>query len=168
MNKTSLGEDPQIWLLTSESSPEVRLRAGFSICFRVSLKEVRLTKTFSYTVTTLTTQTRITVDIFDGNRRHVATLHFFRLDFCVVTALRSWFLHYCSLHPPSSVQGLHPSEEHLKANYVQIWRLLQMLLLLPVFGGCTAMILRGLIYPKILCAPEKEEIKERKRRHRVA
>ena len=62
--------------------------------------------------------------------------------------------------------GLHPSEEHLKANYVTTPRegcpslkLLQMLLLLPVFGGCTATILRGLTYPKILCAPEKEERK---------
>ena len=42
---------------------------------------------------------------------------------------------------------------------VPIWRLLQMLLLLPVSGGCTATIHRGLTYPKILCAPEKEERK---------
>ena len=46
-------------------------------------------------------------------------------------------------------------------------RLIQTLLLLPVFGGCTATILRGLTYPKILCVPEKEK-KERKWRHRVA
>uniref|UniRef100_A0A671YNV9 REST corepressor 1 n=1 Tax=Sparus aurata TaxID=8175 RepID=A0A671YNV9_SPAAU len=38
-------------------------------------------------------------------------------------------------------------------------KLLQMLLLLPVSGGCTAMILCGLTYPKSLCAPEKEERK---------
>ena len=35
----------------------------------------------------------------------------------------------------------------------------QMLLLFPVFGGCTATILRGLTYPKILCTPEKEDRK---------
>ena len=65
-----------------------------------------------------------------------------------------------------SVQDLHPSEEHLKANYVTTQRevcpslkLLQMLLLLPVSGGRTATILRGLTYPKILCVPEKEERK---------
>ena len=55
--------------------------------------------------------------------------------------------------------GLHPSEEHLKA--VPVWRLLQMLLLLHLLGGCTATILRGLTYPKVLCMPEKK--KERKR-----
>ena len=50
-------------------------------------------------------------------------------------------------------------KEHLKANYVTTPRkgCLQMLLLSPVFGGCTAMIHRGLTYPKFLCAPEKEE-----------
>ena len=32
-----------------------------------------------------------------------------------------------------------------------------MLLLFHVFGGCTATILRGLTYPKILCTPIKEE-----------
>ena len=32
-------------------------------------------------------------------------------------------------------------------------------LLLPLFGGCTATILHGLTYPKILCMPEKEERK---------
>ena len=42
---------------------------------------------------------------------------------------------------------------------VPIRRLLQMLLLLPVSGGRTATILRGLTYPKILCAPEEEERK---------
>ena len=46
-----------------------------------------------------------------------------------------------------SVQGLHPSEEHFKANYVTT----------PLSGGCTATIRRGLTYPKILCTPEKEE-----------
>ena len=40
-----------------------------------------------------------------------------------------------------------------------------MLLLFHVFGGCTATILRGLTYPKILCTPAKEE---RKWRHHVA
>ena len=40
---------------------------------------------------------------------------------------------------------------------VPIWRLLQMLLLFPVFGGRTTTILRGLTYPKILCVHEKEE-----------
>ena len=62
--------------------------------------------------------------------------------------------------------GLRPSEEHLKANYVTTphevchnLKLLQMLLLLPVSAGCTATILRGLTYPKILCTFEKEERK---------
>ena len=32
-------------------------------------------------------------------------------------------------------------------------------LLFPLFGGCMATILHGLTYPKILCAPEKEERK---------
>ena len=37
-------------------------------------------------------------------------------------------------------------------------------LLFPLFGGCTATILCGLPYPKILCAPEKgERKKERKK-----
>ena len=56
--------------------------------------------------------------------------------------------------------------ERLKSNYVTTphetcpsLKLLQMLLLLPVSGGRTATILRGLTYPKILCAPEKEERK---------
>ena len=33
----------------------------------------------------------------------------------------------------------------------------QMLLLFPLFGGCTAAILCGRTYSKILCTPEKEE-----------
>ena len=44
-----------------------------------------------------------------------------------------------------------------RAKAVLIRRLLQMLFLFPVFGGCTATILRGLTCPKILCVPEKEE-----------
>ena len=48
---------------------------------------------------------------------------------------------------------------HLKANFVPIQRLLQMQPSFPVFGGCTATILGGLTYPKILCAPKKEERK---------
>ena len=72
-----------------------------------------------------------------------------------------------------SIQGLHPSEEHLKANYVTTPREgcpnskappnagHKCGLLLPVTGGCTATILRGLTYPKILCVPEEEhEIKK--------
>ena len=62
--------------------------------------------------------------------------------------------------------GLHPSEEHLKDNYITMQRevcpslkLLQMLLLLPVSGGRTATILRGLTYPKILFVAKKEERK---------
>ena len=54
--------------------------------------------------------------------------------------------------------GLHPSEEHLKANYITTpcevclsLKLLQRLLLLPVSGGRTATIPRALTYPKILC-----------------
>ena len=58
-----------------------------------------------------------------------------------------------------TVQGLHPTEEHLKDDYVTtpVPTLLQMLLLLPVSAGRTATILRSLTYPKILCTPEKEE-----------
>ena len=41
-------------------------------------------------------------------------------------------------------------------------------LLFPVFGGRTATILRGLIYPKILCVPERGERKREKRWHCVA
>ena len=33
------------------------------------------------------------------------------------------------------------------------------LLLFPLFGGCTATVLHGLTYAKILCAPKKEERK---------
>ena len=43
----------------------------------------------------------------------------------------------------------------------------EILPLVPVFGGCTATILRGLTYPRILCAPETDE-RKRKWRHRVA
>ena len=50
------------------------------------------------------------------------------------------------------------SSEHLRANYVTT-SLLQMLLF-PVFGGCTATILCGLIYPKMLFMPEKQERKK--------
>ena len=39
-------------------------------------------------------------------------------------------------------------QHHMKS--VPVWRLLQRLLLLPVSGGCTATILRGLTYPKSL------------------
>ena len=68
-----------------------------------------------------------------------------------------------------SIKGLHPLEEHLKANYVTKLSKSegssrcspQMLLLLPVFGGCTAAILCGLTYPKILCAPQKEDRREK-------
>ena len=56
-----------------------------------------------------------------------------------------------------SIQGLHPSEEHFERRTKALQ--IQMLLLFPVFGGCTATILRGLTYPKILCTPEKEERK---------
>ena len=49
------------------------------------------------------------------------------------------------------------TQRHVKA--VPIWRLLQMLLLSPVFGGCTATILHDLTYPQILCMPEKVERK---------
>ena len=55
-----------------------------------------------------------------------------------------WRLQITSLH-------------HMKS--VPVWRLLQRLLLLPVSGGCTSTILRGLTYPKILCTPKKEERK---------
>ena len=67
------------------------------------------------------------------------------------------------LCPPSCLlQGLHPSEEHLNANYVTTLRegcpnlkaptnaAHKCGLLFPVFGGCTATILRGLTYPNIL------------------
>ena len=62
---------------------------------------------------------------------------------------------------------------HLKANYVTTLREgcpssrappnapRKCGLLLPLFGGCTATILRGLTYPKILCAPKKEERKRK-------
>uniref|UniRef100_A0A671WS01 Protein-lysine N-trimethyltransferase SMYD5 n=1 Tax=Sparus aurata TaxID=8175 RepID=A0A671WS01_SPAAU len=36
-----------------------------------------------------------------------------------------------------------------------------MLLLFPLFGGCTATIIRGLTHPKILCAPEKKKEREK-------
>ena len=67
-----------------------------------------------------------------------------------------------------SIQGLHPSEEHLKANYVTMLRegcpsskappnaAHRCGLLFPLFGGCTATILCGLTYPKILCMPERK------------
>ena len=42
------------------------------------------------------------------------------------------------------------------AKDVPVWRLL---LLFCLFGGCTATILHGFTYPKILCAPIKEERK---------
>ena len=48
-------------------------------------------------------------------------------------------------------------EGQLRHNAVR--RLFQMLLLSPLFGGCTATIPRGLTYPKILCTPKKEERK---------
>ena len=50
-----------------------------------------------------------------------------------------------------SIQGLHRSEEHLKANYVTT--------LCKGSSKCTAAVLRGLTYPKILCATIKEERK---------
>ena len=69
----------------------------------------------------------------------------------------------CSLSP-----DLHPSEEHLKADYITTLREVCPGLnppdapSSPVSGGCTATILRGLTYPKILCTAKKEE---RKREH---
>ena len=73
-----------------------------------------------------------------------------------------------------TIQGLHPSEEHLKANYITTPRegcpnlqgsskcSQQMLLLFPLFEGCTATIIHGLTYAKILCEPQKRRKKERK------
>ena len=60
-------------------------------------------------------------------------------------------------------------EEHLKANYVTTPRkgcpnlkappdaAHKCVFLFSLFGGCTATILHGLTYPKILRAPDKEE-----------
>ena len=63
-----------------------------------------------------------------------------------------------------SIQGLYPLEEHLKANYVTTPHKgcrnppnAALNLLFPLFGGWTATFLCGLTYPKIICAPEKEE-----------
>ena len=36
-----------------------------------------------------------------------------------------------------------------------------MLLLFPLFGGCTATVLRGLTYSKILCTPKKMKESEK-------
>ena len=62
-----------------------------------------------------------------------------------------------------SVQALHPSEEHLKANYVTTPREgcpNQKAPSFPVCGGwCTATILCGLTYPTILCVPKKDKRK---------
>ena len=48
-----------------------------------------------------------------------------------------------------------PITSQCHATAVPIWRLLQMLVLFPDFGGCTAVIL----LPRYLCAPKKEERK---------
>ena len=50
-----------------------------------------------------------------------------------------------------SIQGLPRSEATLEGHLCHnaVRRLLQMLLLFPLFGGCTATVLRGLTYPKI-------------------
>ena len=83
---------------------------------------------------------------------------FFWTDFQPKTKLKQLQNCLCKDACCVSIQGLHPSEEHLKANYIT-WRLSQsegsskcvpqMLLLFPHFGGCTATILHGLTYPKI-------------------
>ena len=68
-----------------------------------------------------------------------------------------------------SIQGLHHSEERLKANYVTTpckgcpnSKALpnaahKRILLFPFFGECTTTVLLGLTHPKILCMSEKEE-----------
>ena len=80
-------------------------------------------------------------------------------------AIVVWSHHCCCV----SVQGLHPLEAafegQLHHNATQRLSRIegsskcspQMLLLFPLFGGCTATILRGLTYPNILCASKKEE-----------
>ena len=73
-----------------------------------------------------------------------------------------------------SIQALHPSEEHLiegQLRHNAARRLSQFKgtskctpqcgLLFPVFRGCTATILHGLPYPRILCTPEKQERKNK-------
>ena len=87
-----------------------------------------------------------------------------RLSTCTSTSSLVWFVCRPVLFPPSfavsqfrvcilqrSIWRPIMSQHRLKA--VPIRRLLQTLLLFPVFGGCTATILRCLTYPKILCAP---------------
>ena len=67
-----------------------------------------------------------------------------------------------------SIQSLHPSEAAFEGQlrHYAAWRLSQFegsikcSPLFPLFGGCTATILHGLTYSKILCAPEKEERKK--------
>ena len=64
-----------------------------------------------------------------------------------------------------SLQGLHPSEATSEGQLCdKTVRKLSPFkgyykcgLPFPLFGGCTVTILRGLTYPKILCAPKKEE-----------
>ena len=67
------------------------------------------------------------------------------------------------------IQCLHPSEEHFNGNYATMPLKGCHNLKAPPnaarkcglhFGGCTATILRGIPYPKVLCAPKKEERKK--------
>ena len=104
---------------------------------------------------------------------HPPTMQYWVSSTGSLTIIHTWAHLALATHTKAncciSVQGLHPLEEHLKADYVTTPHescpnskpppnaASKCGLLFPLFGGCTATILPGLTYPKILCVPKKEE-----------